>query len=106
MRIEIGRYTLRSDGLCLWIEEEYEITNKKTGKTKKLTRRVAGYATSWSNLVYQFCSHRYMNSDAESVREFLKDMEQTFQDMLMLNEAAVKKDFRMVKKTAKERKIK
>lgn len=105
MEIKIGKYTLKSDGFCLWIEEEYE-GKTKTGKAKTQKRRVAGYATSWSNLVYQFCSHRYMNSDAESVREFLKEMEQTFQDMLMLNETAVKKDFRMVKKTAKERKIK
>lgn len=105
MEIKIGRYILRSDGLCMWVEEEYEGKDAK-GKPKMQTRRVAGYASSWSNLVYQFCNHRYMNSDAESVREFLKEMEQTFQDMLMLNEAAVKKDFRLVKKNAKERKIK
>ena len=106
MEIRIGNYIIRSDGLCMWVEEEYDGKDAKTGKTKKQTRRVAGYAGNWSILTRQFCEHRYKSSDAESVREFLKEMEQTFQDMLMLNEAAVKKDFRMVKKTAKERKIK
>lgn len=106
MEIRIGNYILRSDGMSLWIEEEYEGKDAKTGRKKKQTRRVAGYAGNWSILARQFCEHKYKNSDAESVREFLKEMEQTFQDMLMLNEAAVKKDFRLVKKNAKERKIK
>ena len=102
MEIRIGKYILRSDGMSLWIEEE--CVNEKTGK--KYNRRVAGYAGNWSILTRQFCEHKYKSSDAESVREFLKDMEQTFQDMLMLNEAAVKKDFKLVKKNARERKVK
>lgn len=89
----------------MWIDEEYEGEDAK-GRKKIAKRRVAGYASSWSNLVHQFCQHRYKGSDAETMREFLKEMEQTFKDMVMLNETAVKADFKKVKKLTKERGIK
>ena len=105
MNIKVGRYALRSDGYAMWIEEEYVGKDAK-GRDKKQTRRVAGYAGNMEILTRQFCQHKYMNSDAETMRELLKELTQTIADMVELNEAAVKKDFKIVRKTAKERGVK
>ena len=105
MKIQIGKFTLESDLYSMWITEEYEGKDAK-GRPKKATRRVAGYAGNMAILTRQFCEHRYKGSDAESVRELLKVLTQTIEDMNTLNEAAVKNDFRIIRKLQKERKIK
>ena len=47
-----------------------------------------------------------MNSDAESVRELLKVLQQTLVDMDALKKAAVKENFKVIRKVIKERGIK
>ena len=105
MKIQVGRYTLESDLYSMWISEECE-GKDANGKPKKSTRRVAGYARDMKNLTSQFCDHKYKSSDAETMRELLKVLTQTFEDMKALDEAAVKKDFRIIRKIQKERGIK
>ena len=39
MEIRVGKYILRSDGYCFWIEEEY-IGKDAKGREKKQTRRI------------------------------------------------------------------
>ena len=105
MDIQAGRYHLRSDQFCMWIEEEYETKDGK-GRPKTARRRVAGYAPNMTLLMRQFLRHRYMSSDAESMRELLKVLSQTMTDMEELNSKAVKEDFKIVRKVMKERGIK
>ena len=105
MDIKVGKYSLRSDMYSLWVEEEYE-GKDANDKPKKAKRRVAGYAGNMEILTRQFCEHRYKDSDAETVRELLKILTQTFEDMKTLNEAAVKNDFKIIRKLQKERGIK
>ena len=105
MKIEVGKYTLCSDQYSLWIEESYEGKDSK-GRAKMQTRRVAGYAGNMAILMKQFCNHKYKSSDAETMRELLKELTQTFADMVELNEKAVKNDFKVVRKIMKERGVK
>ena len=101
MDIQVGRYHLRSDGLSLWIDEEYE-TKTKTGKKRVAKKRVAGYAPNITLLMRQFMRHRYMSADAETMRELLKVLQQTLVDMDALKKAAVKEDFKVIRRIDKD----
>lgn len=89
MNIKVGKYILRSDPYCLWIEEEY--IQEKNGKTA--SKRVAGYATSLSNLMRQFAEAKLLGSDAETMEQLISDLRDVMADMIKLNEAAVEKRF-------------
>ena len=101
MEIKIGKYTLKSDGFCMWIDEEYEI---KTGKTKgkKGVRRIAGYASNLDNLIRQFIDHRHKASEATTVAELLKEMQQMAEDAELIRKTALKEDFKLMRATAKK----
>ena len=105
MKIKVGKFTLNSDQWCLWISEEYEVTNEKTGRKNKRERKVAGYSNDYKKLLRSFCEHRHKAAEAETVKELVKALEQTYEDMVSLNDAAVKNDFRMLKKMADEKEI-
>lgn len=89
MNIKVGKYILRSDPYCLWIEEEY--IQEKNGKTA--SKRVAGYATSLSNLMRQFAEAKLLGSDAETMEQLISDLRDVLADMIKLNDAAVEKRF-------------
>lgn len=105
MEIKVGKYRMMSDTMSMWIMEDYETKDSK-GKPRKAERRVAGWAGNMQILCRQFNRHRYMGSDAESMRELLKVLSQTMTDMEELNSKAVKEDFKIVRKVMKERGIK
>ena len=88
MNIRVGKYILRSDPYCLWIEEEYKQQNGKTA-----SKRVAGYATSLSNLMRQFGEAKLLGSNAETLEQLISDLRDVMADMIKLNEAAVEKRF-------------
>ena len=88
MNIRVGKYILRSDPYCLWIEEEYK---QKNGKTA--SKRVAGYATSFSNLMRQFAEARLYGSDADTMEQLISDLRDVMADMVKLNDAAVEARF-------------
>ena len=49
MEIRVGKFILRSDQFCMWIEEEYQ-SKGKDGKPGRVQRRkVAGYTNSIDN---------------------------------------------------------
>lgn len=102
MKIEIGRYTLRSDRHCMWLEEE--CVSKETGK--KYTRRAAGYATNLEMLFRQFAEHNYRNDDVETVKDLLKAFAQTEKDLKEIKSAALKEDFKIIRRIAKEKGVK
>lgn len=99
MKINVGRYTLYSDSMSMWIVEEYEVTDRKTkeptGKTD--TRRVAGYSTSLQNLLRSFRDTKVGGSDAESLEELIEVLRATYEDMERLYKGAVENDFKLLK---------
>ncbi len=99
MEIKIGKYILRSDDKCMWVEEEYTQENGKTA-----SKRVAGYATTWANLIHQFADTKLKDNDAKSLKEILAICEQTLNDLEELNKAKLKEDFRIIRRKAKESK--
>lgn len=101
MEIRVGRFTLKSDTMCFWIEEEY-IGKDAKGKEKKQTRRVAGYASSLDNLYRQFVEHRHKASEAQTVTELIKEMKQTAEDIEMIRKTATANDFRKLRKIGKQ----
>ena len=101
MEIKVGRYYLRSDQFCIWVEEEYQ-SKSKDGKPGRVQRRkVAGYTNSIDNLIRQFCEHKHRASEATTVAELIKEWGQIADDAVALKEAAVKADLKAMRQTAK-----
>ena len=101
MEIRVGRYYLRSDQYCIWIEEEYQ-SKGKDGKPGRMQRRkVAGYTNSIDNLIRQFCAHKHMASEATTVEELIKEWKQIADDAMLLKKTAVANDLKAMRKTAK-----
>lgn len=92
MKIRVGKYILRSDPYCMWIDEEYE---QKNGKTA--VKRVAGYSPSLTTLLRSFRQKKVLSSDAESLEELIEALRLVMTDMDELNKAAVENDFRRIR---------
>lgn len=101
MDIRIGKYILRSDSLCYWLEEEYEGKDAK-GRTKMQTRRVAGYASTLDNLYRQFVEHRHKASEATTVAELIKEMKETAADIEAIKKTATKEHFTKMRRIGKQ----
>lgn len=102
MEIQVGRYYLRSDQFCMWIEEEY-VSKGKEGKPGRIQRRkVAGYTDSIDNLIRQFCEHKHRASEANTVEQLIKEWKQIAEDALLLKKTAVANDLKAMRKTAKQ----
>lgn len=107
MEIRIGKYILRSDRFCAWIDVEYETKDKNgkpTGKTT--TRKVAGYSNDFSDLLRSFVRVQHRDNDAKTVKELLTVLKKTAEDTEAINKAALKEDFRIIRQIAKDNKIK
>lgn len=100
MDIQVGRFILKSDMWTYWIEEEYEGEDKK-GKTKLMTRRVTGYCTSLESLYRSFTEHRHKASEATTMTQLIREMQQTLADITAIKKSAAENDFKMLRKTAK-----
>ena len=72
MDVRIGKFIIRSDAYCMWIDEEY--TGKTRGGEEKLyTRQVAGYVRNFEQLLENFLEKRMRGSDARDVEAVLKE---------------------------------
>lgn len=101
MEIRVGKFILRSDQFCMWIEEEYQ-SKGKDGKPGRVQRRkVAGYTNSIDNLIRQFCEHKHMASEATTVEELIKEWKQIIEDAALIKKTAVANDLKAMRKTAK-----
>lgn len=101
MDIKVGKYRLRSDRYCLWIDEEFE-GKDKNGKPKTSTRKVGGYSRTFAQLYRSFAQHSYRASEAQTVKELLKVLQQTENDLVELKKTALKEGFRIIRNVAKE----
>lgn len=107
MEIKIGKYILRSDRYCLWIDTEYETKDKKgnlTGKTQ--IRRVAGYSRTWEHLLRSFVEVQHRDNDAQTVKELLKVFKQVADDTEQIKKTALKNNFKIIRQIAKEKGVK
>ena len=102
MEIRVGRFILRSDQYSYWVEEEYIGKDAKTGKDKKATRRVAGYATSIDNLLHQFVAHKHKAVEANTMTKLIRELKQIAEDTAELKKTAVANDLKAMRKIAKE----
>lgn len=96
MKIEVGRYTLYSDSMSMWVTEKYiKEKGKHAGEAEE--RRVAGYSTSLTNLLRSFRDAKVGGSDAESLEELIEVLRATYEDMERLYKCAVENDFKLLK---------
>ena len=101
MEIRVGKFILRSDQYCMWIEEEYQ-SKGKDGKPGRVQRRkVAGYTNNIDNLIRQFCEHKHMASEATTVEALIKEWKQIAEDAALLKKTTVANDLKAMRKTAK-----
>ena len=101
MEIRVGKYILKSDGFCYWIEEEYEGKDAKK-RPKIATRRVAGYASTLDNLYRQFVEHKHKASEATTVAELVKEMKQTAADMEAIKKTATAEGLKKIRRIGKQ----
>ena len=91
MKIQVGKYTLYSDSMCMWITEKYvKEKGKHIGETEE--RRVAGYSTSLTNLLRSFRDKKIGGSDAENLEELIEALRNVYDDMEQLYRCAVEND--------------
>lgn len=89
MEIKRGKYILRSEPLCLWIDEVVESTDKDTGKTKTCTRRVSGYYTDISQLANNFANRTILRSEAKSMNKLLAELKKEKEKIAKLSKEKI-----------------
>lgn len=101
MEIKVGKYILRSDKFCMWIDEEYVVQEGKT-KGKTVTKRAAGYSNDFDALLRSFVKVKHRDNDAKTVEELVKILKKTAEDTEAIKKTALKEDFRIIRKMGKE----
>lgn len=72
MNVKIGKYIIKSDPQCMWIEEEY--TGKtKSGVEKVYTRQASGYVRTFEQLLENFAEYHMRGADVSEVKEVLAE---------------------------------
>ena len=80
MDIKAGKYTLRSDSQCFWIEET-KVTEKEDGtKGKPYQARVSGYYAHIEDLLADFITRRFRSSDKEKMEDVLEELAEAVKD--------------------------
>ena len=80
MDIKAGKYTLRSDSQCFWIEET-KVTEKEDGtKVKPYQARVSGYYAHIEDLLANFITRRFRSSDKEKMEDVLNELAEAVKD--------------------------
>lgn len=70
MEIKRGKYYLRSDAACCWVDEEYT-----TEKGKLVTKNISGYYPNFRMLAeHGLPSHLIRSSEATSMRKLIEDV--------------------------------
>lgn len=97
MEIRAGKYTIKSDKFCAWVEEEAKIKDgKRKGETE--TRRVTGYFRNFEQVLDDFIETKVKGSDAKSVEEVLKILDRATKDAKRIVREAKKGDFKIIRK--------
>ena len=80
MDIKAGKYTLRSDSQCFWIEET-KVTEKEDGtEGKEYQVRASGYYAHIEDLLADFITRRFRSSDKEKMEDVLNELAEAVKD--------------------------
>mgnify|MGYP003420162358 FL=1 len=80
MDIQAGKYTLRSDSQCFWIEET-KATEKEDGtEGKEYQVRASGYYAHIEDLLANFITRRFRSSDKEKMEDVLNELAEAVKD--------------------------
>ena len=80
MDIKAGKYTLRSDSQCFWIEET-KVTEKEDGtEEKEYQVRASGYYAHIEDLLANFITRRFRSSDKEKMEDVLSELAEAVKD--------------------------
>ena len=80
MDIKAGKYTLRSDSQCFWIEET-RVTEKEDGtEGKEYQVRASGYYAHIEDLLADFVTRRFRSSDKEKMEDVLSELAEAVKD--------------------------
>ena len=80
MDIKAGKYTLRSDSQCFWIDAT-KVTEKEDGtKGKPYQARVSGYYAHIEDLLADFITRRFRSSDKEKMEDVLSELADAVKD--------------------------
>lgn len=80
MDIKAGKYTLRSDSQCFWIEET-KVTEKEDGtEGKEYQIRASGYYAHIEDLLANFITRRFRSSDKEKMEDVLNELAEAVKD--------------------------
>ena len=80
MDIKAGKYTLRSDSQCFWIEET-RVTEKEDGtEGKEYQVRASGYYAHIEDLLADFITRRFRSSDKEKMEDVLNELSEAVKD--------------------------
>ena len=80
MDIKAGKYTLRSDSQCFWIEET-KVTEKEDGtEGKEYQVRASGYYAHIEDLLANFITRRFRSSDKEKMEDVLEELAEAVKD--------------------------
>ena len=80
MDIKAGKYTLRSDSQCFWIEET-KVTEKEDGtEGKPYQARVSGYYAHIEDLLADFVTRKFRNSDKQKMEAVLEELAEAVKD--------------------------
>ena len=100
MKIQVGKYTLYSDSMSMWVTEKYvKEKGKHAGEAEE--RRVAGYSTSLTNLLRSFRDKKIGGSDAESLEELIEVLRNVYDDMEQLYRCGVEEGLQKLKEMSK-----
>ena len=80
MDIKAGKYTLRSDSQCFWIEETRVTENEDGTKGKPYQARVSGYYAHIEDLLADFITRRFRSSDKEKMEDVLNELAEVVKD--------------------------
>ena len=88
MEITSGKYTLKSDRFCVWIEQEV-----KTEKGKIRHQRITGFYRDFGLLLDNFIDLRVKDSDASDMKQLLAEIESATKDAKKIAREAYKGKF-------------
>ena len=67
------KYYLKSDGLNLWLEQDFKIKDKK-GNEKIVKKRVSGYCGTYSDLLDNFTKIKIKSIEKQKVVDIIKEI--------------------------------
>jgi len=86
MKIEIGKYTVYGDSLCVWIMETVPCKNRK-GEDSTKQVKVGGYSPHFTQLLASFVEKKGISTDAKSYEQQLQNFADIEKAMVEIGEA-------------------